>query len=101
MMMKLPAGVTNPNKHPYCAADRCAKIKARKGSVVLKISDTCWACKDYDVDVADDIFPLLDDPAKGRVKASWEFVKCSFLNRTKPHRTFYYYEKTSILKLYD
>lgn len=74
--MKLPAGMTNPNNHPLCGASNCIQIQGARGSVKLKISDTCAGCKDYDVDVADSIFPLIDDPIKGRVKVQWRFVTC-------------------------
>lgn len=79
-MMKLPPGMTNPNNHPKCAASVCVQVYGQRGSVVLKVSDTCYSCKDYDVDVADQIFPLLDDPNKGRVRMNWKFVDC----RTNP-----------------
>lgn len=75
-MMKLPPGVTNPNKHPKCAADVCVQVYGKRGSVVLKVSDTCWGCKDNDVDVADTVFPFLDDPKMGRVPVKWNFVNC-------------------------
>lgn len=67
----------NPNLHPLCKPDQCVQIFGHKGTaVVLKISDTCGGCADYNVDIADTIFPKLDDPAKGRVKMSWQFVNC-------------------------
>lgn len=75
--MVLPPGETNPNNHPLCAADKCIQLKGARGSVVLKISDSCAACVGNDVDVADTVFPLLDDPALGRVKVTWEFTDCS------------------------
>lgn len=74
--MALPPGMTNPNNHPLCAADKCIEIQGARGSVKLKISDTCSGCKTYDVDVAGEIFPRLDDPNKGRVRVSWRFVNC-------------------------
>lgn len=74
--MQLPAGMTNPNKHPMCNADRCIEVTGRRGRVVLKISDTCWGCAKDDVDVADTVFPMLEDPKLGRVKVSWRFVNC-------------------------
>lgn len=74
--MQLPAGITNPNKHPLCNADRCIEVTGNRGRVVLKISDTCWGCATNDVDVADTVFPMLDDPNRGRVKATWKFVNC-------------------------
>jgi hypothetical protein len=78
--MQLPYGMTNPNNHPLCGAKVCIQVYGTRGSVVLKVSDTCWKCKPTDVDVADSVFPYLDDPYKGRVKASWKFVNC----RTNP-----------------
>lgn len=76
--MQLPSGITNPNNHPLCAPQHCIRVSGAKGSVTLKISDTCWGCARDDVDVADTVFPLIDDPWKGRVKVNWEFVNCSF-----------------------
>jgi hypothetical protein len=75
--MKLPPNVTNPNNHPLCAPNVCARVHGPLSSVVLKVSDTCMGCKDDDIDVADTVFPLLDDPKLGRVKMDWEFVDCS------------------------
>lgn len=74
--MQLPPGMTNPNKHPLCGEKTCVQVYGTRGSVVLKVSDTCWGCKPHDIDVADTVFPMLDDPNKGRVKASWKFVDC-------------------------
>lgn len=76
--MALPPGMTNPNNHPNCAASVCVQVFGQRGSVVLKVSDTCWGCGDNDVDVADQIFPLLDDPNRGRVRMSWKFVDCRY-----------------------
>lgn len=77
--MKTPPDQPNPNKHPLCAADKCIEIRGARGTVQLKISDTCPECKSFDVDIADEIFPRLDDPIKGRVKVSWKFVRCTML----------------------
>lgn len=74
--MKLPARSTNPNKHPFCDEKYCIKVNGKRGSVVLKVSDTCSGCKPHDVDVADRIFPLLDDPKRGRVAMTWQWVDC-------------------------
>ncbi|KAG5669872.1 hypothetical protein PVAND_000163 [Polypedilum vanderplanki] len=75
------SGSANPNKHPLCAANKCIKINGARGSVVVKISDTCGACKYDDVDIADTVFPLLDDPKKGRVKVTWDFTDCSRIGK--------------------
>lgn len=74
--MNLPPGQTNPNNHPMCGDSHCLQIWGARGSVVLKVSDTCEGCRDDDVDVADSVFPMLDDPNKGRVRVNWEFVDC-------------------------
>lgn len=74
--MKLPPGMTNPNNHPLCKPNRCIKVTGSRGTVVLKISDTCWACAKDDVDVAHTVYPMLEDPIRGRVKVSWKFVNC-------------------------
>ena len=76
-LMKLPDGEINPNNCPLCKDNVCVQVYGARGSVVLKVSDTCGACKTYDIDVADSVFPYLDDPAEGRVKATWEFVDCA------------------------
>lgn len=74
--MKLPPGVYNTNKHPLCGEKTCIQVYGPRGSVVLKVSDTCYGCQPYAIDVADSVFRMLDDPDKGRVKASWKFVDC-------------------------
>lgn len=74
--MNLPPGETNPNKHPLCGEKSCIQVYGARGSVVLKVSDTCGGCKAYDIDVADSVFPMLDDLNRGRVRASWKFVDC-------------------------
>lgn len=74
--MKLPPGVANPNNHPMCKPDKCIEVTGKRGKVVLKVSDTCMGCAANDVDVAHSVFPMLDDPNRGRVKVSWNFVNC-------------------------
>lgn len=75
--MKLPKGFSNPNNHPLCGPRYCIKVNGARGSVVLKVSDTCVGCKPFDVDVPDKVFPMLDHPNKGRVKMTWRFIDCS------------------------
>ena len=74
---KWMSGVQNSNNHPLCAADKCIRVDGLLGSVILKISDTCMGCKDYDVDIADTVFPLLDNINLGRVPVTWNFVDCN------------------------
>lgn len=74
--MNMPAGMTNPNNHPLCGAEHCIQVYGSRGSVVLKVSDTCEGCKGNDVDVADTVFPMLEDPNRGRVPITWKWVDC-------------------------
>ncbi|CRK90409.1 CLUMA_CG004180, isoform A [Clunio marinus] len=78
--MALPPGMTNPNNHPKCDPQWCVEVKGIRGTIVVKVSDTCWGCQAYDVDVADAVYHYLDDPNKGRVRMNWRFVDC----RTNP-----------------
>lgn len=74
--MELPSNITNPKNHPLCMPHHCIKVNGKRGSVILKVSDTCAGCKAHDVDVAHKVFPLLDDPNRGRVKMTWNLVDC-------------------------
>jgi len=69
----------NPNDYYLCG--RCLKINGSRGSIVVAVSDTCEGCSGDDVDVADTVFKYLEDPARGRVKVTWEWVDC---NRSPP-----------------
>jgi hypothetical protein len=75
------SGSPNPNNHPLCAPDKCIRITGARGAVVVKISDTCMSCQYDDIDIADTVFPLLDDPFKGRVKVNWQFSDCTHIGR--------------------
>lgn len=77
--MKLPPGITDPNKHPLCASkdNSCILVKGQRGAIVLKVSDTCGGCGSDDIDIADTAFSFIDDPNKGRVRVQWKFVQCS------------------------
>ena len=75
--MQLPAGMTNPNKHPICGSQNCILLKGPAGAMVVKVSDTCAGCKDDDVDVADDAYANLATPDAGRVIMQWKFVDCT------------------------
>lgn len=78
----------------FVSPNTATQIFGPRGTVVLKISDTCGDCADYDVDVADTIFTKLDDPNKGRVKMSWQFVNCN-INLTLIRRVFNHTELSS------
>lgn len=92
--MKLPFNITNPNNHPYCMEKHCIKVSGIRGSVVLKVSDTCYGCKPYDVDVADKVYPMLDDPKKGRIVMKWQWADC----RKKPPGTREIFNDVNSLK---
>lgn len=96
----------NPNHDPLCGPEYCVQIFGQRGSVVLKISDTCPPCNDFDVDVADEVYGRLDDPSKGRVKMSWQFVNCNqnppgFKNYQNIYDSFDFFFKYSSKTIYN
>lgn len=64
------------SKHQLCSERSCVQLFGKRGSVVLKVSDTCKSCNDHDIEVAHVVFPLLADPKRGRVQMTWTFVDC-------------------------
>lgn len=74
--MRLPSNVTNPNHHPLCGPTHCLRINGQRGSIIVKVSDTCEGCKGDDVDIANTVYKYLDDPNKGRVRMEWDWANC-------------------------
>ncbi len=54
----------------------CAKITGPKGTLVVRIVDLCPECKKGDLDLSREAFAKLAEPKAGRVKISWEPVRC-------------------------
>lgn len=75
--MKLPKGQTNPNNHRLCSEENCLMLKGKRGSAVVKVSDTCYGCEPHDVTIADEVFKMLDDPRAGHAKMTWKFIDCN------------------------
>lgn len=73
--MKLPPGITKPEKHPLCAPDRCIEVDGHH-IVVVKIIGTCESCagNDFEVDKTTSIY--YGDIGFGHNVVKWRFVNC-------------------------
>ncbi|KAI8337873.1 RlpA-like double-psi beta-barrel-protein domain-containing protein-containing protein [Chlamydoabsidia padenii] len=63
--------VPNPNKNPNCG--RYAKVKGPKGTVRVKIVDTCPPCLKGSLDLSPAAFMKIADLAAGRVPITWSW----------------------------
>lgn len=54
----------------------CVSITGSLGSAVARVVDRCPACAFGALDLSEELFPKIDDPSKGRVLISWNFVPC-------------------------
>lgn len=61
----------NPNNNPNCG--RYAKVTGPKGTVRVKIVDTCPPCLSGSLDLSPAAFVKIADLAAGRVKIHWEW----------------------------
>ncbi|KAI8384684.1 RlpA-like double-psi beta-barrel-protein domain-containing protein-containing protein [Radiomyces spectabilis] len=66
------ANGANPNHNPICG--RKARVTGPKGSVVVKIVDTCPPCQHGDLDLSPGAFEKIADFDDGRVKIDWHWV---------------------------
>ncbi|OAD00420.1 hypothetical protein MUCCIDRAFT_148187, partial [Mucor lusitanicus CBS 277.49] len=62
----------NPNHNPICG--KYINVKGPKGSVKVKIVDTCPPCVKGDVDLSPAAFGKIADFDAGRVKISWSWA---------------------------
>lgn len=62
----------NPNHNPTCG--KYVNVHGPKGSVRVKIVDTCPPCASGDLDLSPAAFGKIADFAKGRVKISWDWA---------------------------
>ena len=78
--MKLPSGMTNPNKHPLCDKRYCVLVRGPLGAAVVKVSDTCPRCAEdngENLDLADDFYATIAEKDKGKNPVHWKFVDCA------------------------
>ncbi|KAI9276066.1 RlpA-like double-psi beta-barrel-protein domain-containing protein-containing protein [Sporodiniella umbellata] len=59
----------NPNLNPICG--RYATAKGPKGSVRVKIVDTCGPCRYGDLDLSPAAFGRIGNFDDGRIKITW------------------------------
>ncbi|KAI8071051.1 RlpA-like double-psi beta-barrel-protein domain-containing protein-containing protein [Gongronella butleri] len=62
----------NPNKNPNCG--RYAQVKGPKGTVKVKIVDTCPPCKSGSLDLSPAAFAKIANLAAGRVPITWSWA---------------------------
>ncbi|ORY99934.1 RlpA-like double-psi beta-barrel-protein domain-containing protein-containing protein [Syncephalastrum racemosum] len=62
----------NPNNNPNCG--KKAKVKGPKGTVTVKIVDTCPPCKKGGLDLSPAAFGKIADYAQGRVPITWSWA---------------------------
>ncbi|KAI9361054.1 RlpA-like double-psi beta-barrel-protein domain-containing protein-containing protein, partial [Pilaira anomala] len=62
----------NPNNNPNCG--KYINVKGPKGSVRVKIVDTCPPCVKGDVDLSYAAFAKIADMEKGRVPITWTWA---------------------------
>ncbi|KAI8979606.1 RlpA-like double-psi beta-barrel-protein domain-containing protein-containing protein, partial [Mycotypha africana] len=62
----------NPNNNPNCG--KYANVKGPKGTVKVKIVDTCPPCVKGDLDLSPAAFGKIADFADGRVAISWDWA---------------------------
>lgn len=55
----------------------CARVSGPKGSVVVKIMDSCAGCKWDDIDLARGPFLQIADESVGRLQVTWDLVDCA------------------------
>lgn len=61
----------NPNKNPNCG--RSITVKGPKGSVTVKVVDTCPGCDYGALDLSPAAFAEIADLSQGRITASWSW----------------------------
>ncbi|KAJ8655445.1 hypothetical protein O0I10_008939 [Lichtheimia ornata] len=61
----------NPNSNKNCG--KKVKVKGPKGSVTVKIIDTCPGCAKGDLDLSPAAFARIADLDDGRVSITWSF----------------------------
>ena len=66
---------SDPNLNPLCG--KRVRVKSPSGavSVDLTVVDRCVGCAARDLDITEDTFAKLADPALGRVKVEWSWLQ--------------------------
>ena len=56
-----PAPNNNPNNHPLCGDLYCLMVSGAKGTIIVKITDSCAGCAKGDVDVSNEVYDQVAD----------------------------------------
>lgn len=61
----------------------CVEVTGPIGTVAIRIEDRCPECKFGDIDLSEDVFPLISKVEEGRVPISWKIIPCPFSDPIK------------------
>ncbi|MCG8348375.1 MAG: lytic polysaccharide monooxygenase [Chloroflexales bacterium] len=65
------------NQTDYANARLCGafvEVTGSRGSMVVRIVDSCGSCKSGDIDMSRESFPQIADPSAGRAPITWRIV---------------------------
>lgn len=54
----------------------CVEVTGPEGTATIRIEDQCPECAYGDIDLAEDVFPLVAEVKDGRVPISWKIIPC-------------------------
>jgi len=61
----------------------CVEVTGPIGKVKIRIEDRCPECKFGDIDLSEDVFPMISKVEEGRVPISWKIIPCPFTDPIK------------------
>jgi expansin (peptidoglycan-binding protein) len=63
----------------------CIRVQGAKGSVVVRVTDSCPPCGHHHMDLSAQAFAKIDDPEKGRVNVTYQTVPCDVKGNLSYH----------------
>lgn len=83
-----PIDVTALNFPEYAksaACGTCMLVKGPKGSVTVRVVDSCPGCKEGHLDLSEQAFAKIADPVDGRVPITYQGVACEVTGNLSYH----------------
>lgn len=65
-----------PEYATSAACGACMKVTGSKGSVVVRVVDSCPECEEHHLDLSREAFAKIADPKDGRVPITYQTVSC-------------------------
>lgn len=63
----------------------CVKISGPKGTITVRIVDSCPPCQDHHLDLSPSAFEKIADKAQGRVNVTYQAVACNVQGNVQYH----------------